>query len=319
MEVSTIPEYNLQDILNIAPDFIPTFLGHLRVPASNDNHGQIALKLASLGKLRYPPLKTSLPPLINFTSPNNRFNLIYQLDDILPRFITEEFLSLPRGVQMQVLLQATYRDILSFCKTSTAAFSICDDEEFWKAKFQQDFGNLYPDVNGDIANWRGTYEDHLKKALRDMVYYENQEGIIRVLGIGANIDKQDENGVTALMLASDNGYVDIIELLLANGANVNIQDNNGNTVFLRAALRGQTAIADFWFKRGANINSTNYKGQTALIYAVHNEQIDMIRFLLENGANPNIRDIHGDTALKIATWKEDTDIVNLLKSKGATV
>ena len=43
----------------------------------------------------------------------------------------------------------------------------------------------------------------------------------------ADINKKDRDGQTALMHASKNGYLDIVQLLLANEADVNTENNNG--------------------------------------------------------------------------------------------
>ena len=80
---ASIPKvYSLQEVLAIAPEFIPTFLNILRIPASADNHGQIALTLKKYSKLSHPPLNTSLETLLAYTSPANRYNLIYEIDRI---------------------------------------------------------------------------------------------------------------------------------------------------------------------------------------------------------------------------------------------
>ncbi len=42
----------------------------------------------------------------------------------------------------------------------------------------------------------------------------------------ADINKKDRDGQTALMHASKNGYLDIVQLLLANEADVNTENNN---------------------------------------------------------------------------------------------
>ena len=80
MEVAAIPTYSLEKILTLHPDYFPAFLRALKIPASSDNRGQIAVALNRLGKLSYPPLNGNLETLIAQTGPVNRYNLIYQLD-----------------------------------------------------------------------------------------------------------------------------------------------------------------------------------------------------------------------------------------------
>jgi ankyrin repeat protein len=58
---------------------------------------------------------------------------------------------------------------------------------------------------------------------------ENKENIVKLLlEYGADVNLQDENGLTALIHSNNNN---IIELLLKYGADVNLSTNNGKTVF----------------------------------------------------------------------------------------
>ena len=41
-----------------------------------------------------------------------------------------------------------------------------------------------------------------------------------------------DNGATALMVASDNGHLDVVQALLAKGAEVNARDNDGLTALM---------------------------------------------------------------------------------------
>ena len=62
--------------------------------------------------------------------------------------------------------------------------------------------------------------------------------------LGRYIDAKDESGKTPLMLAcSDFCHYALIELLVGNGAQINEQDDNGDTAIMliakKAKLRGQ--------------------------------------------------------------------------------
>ena len=65
----------------------------------------------------------------------------------------------------------------------------------------------------------------------------NQTDVVRyLLKKGANVDKQDRRGVTALHEASacPNNHTDVIRILLQHGARKDIKDNGGNTPIDRA-------------------------------------------------------------------------------------
>ena len=55
------------------------------------------------------------------------------------------------------------------------------------------------------------------------------EAVIELVGKGANVNEKDEDGDTALMLASRHGYVEVVKTLIENGAKVNIKNNDGDT------------------------------------------------------------------------------------------
>jgi ankyrin repeat protein len=53
--------------------------------------------------------------------------------------------------------------------------------------------------------------------------------IVELLKCGANINVQDNYGITALCLACLHNSKDAIKLLIENGADINLQDNYGST------------------------------------------------------------------------------------------
>jgi len=55
---------------------------------------------------------------------------------------------------------------------------------------------------------------------------------------GAKIDVQDENGLTALMMAVSNNHLETIKVLLKNGVDKSIKDKNNRTALIIAEQRG---------------------------------------------------------------------------------
>jgi ankyrin repeat protein len=51
----------------------------------------------------------------------------------------------------------------------------------------------------------------------------------RLVDEGVDVDLMNGDGYTPLMNAAGNGHVDIIQFLLGKGANVDNQDNDGDT------------------------------------------------------------------------------------------
>ena len=83
----------------------------------------------------------------------------------------------------------------------------------------------------------------------------SQEGRLDVvqalLAKSADVNAKTNKGVTALMLASENGYLDVVQILLSKGADVNAEDKDGKTALSLAKRKGNSYIAQPLIKAGA--------------------------------------------------------------------
>lgn len=85
----------------------------------------------------------------------------------------------------------------------------------------------------------------------------------------ANPNHQNQSGISALMLASEQGFFDCVRNLCEGGANVEL------------APSGKTAL------------SMNLSGQTPLFCAAKEGHLDIVKYLLDRGANPNACNHYG--------------------------
>lgn len=135
-----------------------------------------------------------------------------------------------------------------------------------------------------------------------------------VLSLGANINIQDFLSNTPLMRATYFGYKEIVNLLIKKGADVNIQgDNNGETALILATMINNIEITKSLLQADAQVNFQTVTGDTALIQAVENNNKEIVQMLLDCGADINLQDIAGRTALTIAKERNRRDIVNLMQ------
>jgi len=128
-------------------------------------------------------------------------------------------------------------------------------------------------------------------------------------------------GQTPIMIAAENGNVDMIASLITNGSAIDQKDKQGFTALWYACLSANLKSAQLLLKNGANIEITSDDGDTLLLMASRNQDVKIVEFLLNNKANPNIKDINGESPLmvvfeRIGTGKEfkDTALYNLVKS-----
>ena len=129
-----------------------------------------------------------------------------------------------------------------------------------------------------------------------------------------NLNEEDKDGKTALICACENGYKDIVQLLLDNGADINKQNKDGNTALIMACKNNShTEIVKLLLDNGANINIQNVLGNTPLIYAFVLGNDNIFELLLKKKANVNIKKYKdGNTVLIMACKKNKTEIVKLL-------
>jgi len=118
-----------------------------------------------------------------------------------------------------------------------------------------------------------------------------------LLDLGANPNIKNENNMTALMVASIEGCIKCVELLLPLDENINIQENETcSTSLMAASYNGHTEIVKLLLQAGANPNLQDDHDSTALMESTKEGHTECVKLLLQAGANPNIKDKYGNTA-----------------------
>jgi len=100
-------------------------------------------------------------------------------------------------------------------------------------------------------------------------------------------------------------------LLIVNGAEIDAQDEDGLTPLMFATLDGQHEVVELLIRKGACLNQIDGEGETALHYATKYGQSKIAELLIANGADFNIRDYCGQTPLD--NVGDYPDIISLLK------
>jgi len=98
--------------------------------------------------------------------------------------------------------------------------------------------------------------------------------------------------------------------LIQQGANPNIRDNKGVTPLVLATQNGFTDGVQVLIDAGAMVDIANSTGETPLIAAVHRRDVGMMRLLLKAGADPDRADSSGRTARDYASFDgKDSQLV----------
>ena len=94
------------------------------------------------------------------------------------------------------------------------------------------------------------------------------------------------------------------------------RDENGKTALIIAAEKGDTKTMQKLITRGANIEAIDHKAQNALYHACLNGQLDAVELLLANRATPKSKARWAKLAIFPAAENGHTDIVKRLAEAG---
>ncbi|XP_028969164.1 ankyrin repeat domain-containing protein 50 [Galendromus occidentalis] len=143
--------------------------------------------------------------------------------------------------------------------------------------------------------------------------------VVRLLEIGAEIERSDRNGQTALNLAARQGFTQIVEVLLKSGAAVDHADLDGWTPLRSSAWAGHAAVVDTLLEYKAQVDLADADGRTALRAASWGGHDEIVLKLLKAGADVNAKDAEGRTALIAAAYMGHSAIVGHLLDNGADI
>ncbi|KAG9393929.1 Ankyrin repeats (3 copies) [Carpediemonas membranifera] len=147
----------------------------------------------------------------------------------------------------------------------------------------------------------------------------NHVEIIKLLAdSGATLDLRETDGTTALTNACINGHRSSVLALLEAGASVSFASVYG-TCLKTAAEQGYDDIILMLLQYGADVNAAGGFRITALHAAVMANRTSCVRLLLRAGCNVNARDRLGRTATFMAAHGGNDEILAMLIAAGADV
>ena len=180
----------------------------------------------------------------------------------------------------------------------------------------------------------------------------NPAELVRLLEDGADVNGCDEQGQTALMVASAAGRVETVQLLLGAGAEIDLQDESSLTALMHAAAGyggrrhrervvrtllkagarvdlenhlvlscaasgGTPGMVRDLIAKGADVNRSGEDGKTPLMEAAETGRVEMAEVLLDAGADATRKLPDGTNAASLAVWAEKPVLVERLLAAGA--
>ena len=162
-----------------------------------------------------------------------------------------------------------------------------------------------------------------------------------LLDMGAQVDLQNSNGMSALMFCSNQ---EVAKLMLDSGAHVDLQDNAGRSALMFASKQGFFVVAKLCVDKGAQVDLQDNAGRSALAWACrysfqeiddldelrlqyhslamsrYNENYKIAKLLLESGAKLALPSEGSLVRLYLSACKRgDCGVVELLLGAGVEV
>lgn len=135
---------------------------------------------------------------------------------------------------------------------------------------------------------------------------------------GADVNQADNYGLTALMIAINEGHVEVaLRLLAEQSINVNHAIQDRSTALSFACEKGQQKVVIKLIEKGAEVNHGDEDGETPLIIGVRHKQLTPI--LLQAGANPNLCTHNGVSPLFFAAQTNQLEMLKQLIVFGALI
>lgn len=117
---------------------------------------------------------------------------------------------------------------------------------------------------------------------------------------GADINSQDDTGLSPLMSASYMGNSKIVKLLIENDVTVDLKDKQGYTALMFASNSGSNDVVKVLLENGANVNCMDNMNSTPIMFAAQHGFDEIVKTLLKAGADKNIKGTHGLNAIGFA-------------------
>ena len=159
-------------------------------------------------------------------------------------------------------------------------------------------------------------KDKLKSSLIQAVKDGDETSVKSFLVAGADLERKDQNGYTALLHAVKKHNPQLVKLLTEHGANVGVTDEFEDTPLIWAASINNTEIVKILLEHDADSDQGNF---TPLMWAAYHDNLPMLNLFLQKRANLNARTNEGWTALMWAAEKGNSLSMWELLKRGARV
>ena len=171
-----------------------------------------------------------------------------------------------------------------------------------------------PSAEGFFGNLVGRLTKSAGHKLFDAASDGNLEDVQALLGSGTGPDDYTDpgHGSSALIMASEGGFIEVVYNLLEAGADPNFARSDGATALMGAGALGHLEVVKLLLYRGSLPDAQDSNGTSALMFASHRGDFHVCNLLLQHGASVNLQNNDGSSALHWASFYGHTEVVRLL-------
>jgi hypothetical protein len=246
------------------------------------------------------PYKFTTEDITPFQKPENMFTgLNYEPKDLRIKVVDEIFEDiLPHGVKVNTNIKPQISDILKYTAEGNIPqlqYSIQKLNKYVKNYRDSEGNTLIMDVINNVGSTSGDFSNISK---------ENMYKSIILLGENlVDVNAKNNDGYTALHIATYRYMPEAIDILLSLGADPLIKNNRGQTPIHVAITRGKPALINHLIKRKAGINSKDLSGKTILEKLVEigsqddsdfsfDSVMDTLKYLIKNDAHITLKNFN---------------------------
>lgn len=135
-----------------------------------------------------------------------------------------------------------------------------------------------------VESWLADGAD-LQQELSNAVLAADEKRILFLVGKGADVNAQDQQGYAAIQTAARNKQDRLIGVLAGLKADINAPDRDGLTALMHAANRNHAPTIKALVERGANVEIALPGGYTPLSMAIEEARFQAAKALIEAGAD----------------------------------
>ena len=170
----------------------------------------------------------------------------------------------------------------------------------------------------------GAAQAELDSALRRAAWDNRVADAEALVERGADVNAKDETAQSAYLIATSEGYLDLLRLTLAHGAEVDDKDSWNGTGLIRAAERGHALVVGQLLQAGIDRDHVNRIGYQAVHEAVWLGEdtagyVDTVRVLIAGGVQLDRRSgTEGLTPLEMARQRGYDRLADVLRKATST-